>query len=126
MRLGDCFVERTRHHDDHLFIVAFDPDKNPDAVLLLSVTTLRGKKESVCVFNANEHAWIRHTSCIACDFARTVSKDVLETARVAGLLQMFPPFPDHLLRRIWAGAAASTKLDDQFADLLIEQGFLDI
>ena len=63
MRLGDCFVERTRQHDDHLFIVASDPDKNPDAVLLLSVTTLRGKKERVCVFNANEHEHplIRHT-----------------------------------------------------------------
>ena len=61
MRLGDSFVERTRQHDDHLFIVASDPDKNPDAVLLLSVTTLRGKKERVCVFNEHEHPWIRHT-----------------------------------------------------------------
>lgn len=125
MRLGDCFVPRSGVND-HLFVVISDPTKKPDQVLLVSVTTYREYKEDACLLNANEHPWVRHLSCIAYDRARFRSNAELDQVRDAGLLQMFPPFPDHLLRPIWAGAAASAKLEDAYADLLIEQGFLDI
>jgi hypothetical protein len=126
MRIGDTFIERARTTNDHLHVVISDPDKCADRVLIVTVTTLNDEKESVCVFGANEHPWIRRTSCIAFDFARFVTNEQLEKARAAGLFEMFPPFPDLLLKRIWAGAAESTRLEDQFADLLIEQGFLDL
>ena len=125
MKLGDSFVPNGGVND-HLFVVISDPTKTPDQVLLVSVTTYRDYKEDTCLLNANEHPWIHHLSCIAYDRARFRSNAELDQVRDAGLLRMYPPFSDLLLRRIWAGAAESTKLEDQYADLLIEQGFLDI
>jgi hypothetical protein len=126
MRLGDTFIERARTTNDHLHVVISDPDKDAARVLLVTITTLNDEKESVCVFRANEHEWIRHPSCVAFDFARFVTNDQLDKARAAGLFEMFPPFPDLLLKRIWNGAAESARLDMEFADLLIEQGYLDL
>ena len=126
MRLGDAFTLRVGGVNDHLHIVISDPTKNPVSVLLVSVTTFNDSKEDACLFNANEHPWILHRSCVAYDFAKVVTNEQLEQHRVAGQLKMEQPFDDLLLRRVWKGAGESARLKMAFADLLIEQGFLDI
>jgi hypothetical protein len=63
---------------------------------------------------------------VAFNYAKLVTNEALERLRADGTLQMFPPFPELLLKRIWRGAEDSTELKDKFADLLIEQGFLDL
>ena len=125
MQLGDCFVPRGGVND-HLHVIISDPAKDPARVLLVSITSVAEYKEQVCLFNANEHPWVRHQSCVAFNFAKLVTNEALDKLRAEGVLEMFPPFSDLLLKRIWRGAEDSIELKDNFADLLIEQGFLDL
>lgn len=125
MNLGDCFVPRGGVNE-HLHVVISDPAKDPARVLLVTVTTAAEYKEQTCLISANEHPWVRHLSCISYRHASFATNAALEHLRANALLEMHPPFPDLLLKRIWAGAADSTELVDKFADLLIEQGFLDV
>jgi hypothetical protein len=125
MKLGDTFVP-VGGANDHLHVVVSDPDLDPARVLLVPVTTfVAGLKEDVCLFNANEHEWIRHTSCIGYGHAKTASLDVLHNLRDKGLLAVMRPFDRLLLKRIWSGAAKSVKLHMDFANILAEQGFID-
>jgi len=55
-----------------------------------------------------------------------VTNEQLKQHRVGGQFKTEQPFDDLLLRRIWKGAGESTRLKMAFADLLIEEGFLDI
>ena len=125
MNQGDAFVPLKAN--DHLHVVVSDPKLNPDRVLLLFVTTyVEGDKESACLFNANEHEWIVKKSCVAYNYAKVVKADDLDKLRVAGKLKMFQPMPPHLLKRIIDGSADSEWMEESHADILIEQGLLDL
>lgn len=126
MRLGDCFLLRDRTIDGHLHVVISDPEKNPNKVLLASITTRAPHKEAVCLFNANEHIWIKHQSCVSFAHAKLVPLSYLNSIQASGQLEMQPPFDNLMLRRIWGGALESEDLAMECADLLAEQGFIDL
>ena len=126
MTRGDCFLIRNDAVNDHLQIVISDPLVNSQRVLIVSLTTFNDTKEDACLFNANEHPFIKHQSCIAYDFAKVTTSELLEQFRCEGMFIMQPPMSELQLKRIWNGAANSTRLKMDFADLLAEQGLIEI
>ena len=52
MEAGDTFYLPDKAADEHLWIVISDPGKNPDRVLLVSMTSYDVDKEDVCLIDA--------------------------------------------------------------------------
>ena len=126
MRLGDSFLLRDANINDHLQVVITDPEKHPTAVILVSITTYHEMKEDVCIFNANEHSWIKHKSCVSYSHAKKTTLNVLSEWRSQGKFEMFEPFEMILLQRIWRGAPESITFNMGLADILDEQGLIDL
>ena len=122
---GDAFVLKNLGVDDHLWVVVSDPDRGPDRVVIVSLTTLTPQKEQACVIQGGEHPWVRHLSCAAYEFARIVRKADLNQLRHAGQFDMQVPVSAALLERLRRGVADSTRIPMACADILIEQDLLD-
>ena len=112
--------------DRHLWIVLSDPIRDPDRVVIVSITTLAPHKEQTCIVHRGEHPWVTHDSCVAFRFARIVSSTLLVESRYKGLLQLQEPLSAALLTHIRESSARSTGLPIEVADILIEQGLLDL
>lgn len=120
-----CLAEVHTEIDDHLWVVLSEPEQNPESVLLVSITTLRPHKDQACLIHRGEHPWVTHDSCVAYDFARTVTLKQLNALKDSGRIVLRERLSELLLTRIRRAAADSTRLEMRFADLLIEQGLLD-
>jgi hypothetical protein len=124
MKAGDTFRPADPSVDIHLWVIISDPELDPSRVLIVSLTTFRPKKESVCLLDIGDHSFIRHKTCVAYNLANAPPLAQLEMARDRGdLIPDIAVSPD-VLHRIREGAARSTKLAIEFGDLLDSQGLL--
>ena len=73
MEAGDTFYLPDKAADGHLWIVISDPRKNPDRVLLVSMTSYDVDSEDVCLIDAGEHPRVKHKTCICYKPARATS-----------------------------------------------------
>jgi hypothetical protein len=64
--------------------------------------------------------------CIAYEFARTMSVSEFNQLLTAGRIEMRSSISTALLERIRQSAADPIDLEMEFADVLIEQGLLDV
>ena len=65
MEAGDTFYLPDKSADGHLWIVVSDPERNPNRVLLVSMTSHDVGKEDVCLIVAGEHPKVTHKTCIS-------------------------------------------------------------
>jgi hypothetical protein len=128
MNAGDTFLLAAEHADidPHLWVILSDPVKDTARVLIVSITTLRPHKDQACIIRRGEHLWVTHDSCVAYEHARIVKLEQLRGLRNAGKLVTQDPVSAKLLTRMRSSAADSERLEMQYADLLIEQGLLDL
>jgi hypothetical protein len=126
MQAGDAFLLVNRQLDDHLWVIVSDPKKDADKVLIVSLTTAAPHKESVCLIQAGEHPWVTHETCVAYDTAKVVALASLFGWKDAGHLQMQDPLSPVLLRRVREHAGDSVDLALEYAELLSDQGLLDL
>jgi len=120
--MGDTFL--LAQADIHLWVVLSDPDKDPDRIVLVSLTTLTPDKEPACLLVRGEHPWVKHDTCVFYQGARLAALKELYKLKDAGLLKPQEPLSEHVLLRIQKNGGDST-WDDVYADILIEQGLLD-
>ncbi|WP_435008693.1 hypothetical protein P12x_005897 [Tundrisphaera lichenicola] len=124
MKPGDTFRPADPSVDIHLWVIISDPDQDPNRVLIVSLTTFKPKKESVCLLHPGDHPFIRHPTCVAYNLANAPSLAQLEGARASGRLIPDIPVSEAVLRRIREGAALSTKLPIEYGELLDAQGLI--
>lgn len=110
----------------HLWVVLSDPSQDAERVVIVSITTLAPHKEQTCILRRGSHPWVTHDSCVAFGFARIVRLTTLVEARYKGLLRLQEPLSPALLDLIRKSAANSTGLPIEAADILIDQGLLDL
>lgn len=61
LRGGDTFQAADRKREAHLWIVLSDPEKHPEApVLIANVTTRRADSDTACTLARGDHPFIRH------------------------------------------------------------------
>jgi hypothetical protein len=125
---GDTFIipDPGRTLDKHLWILISDPDKDPDRVVLVSMTTYRRHQEDVCIIERGEHPFVDRKSCIHYRDAKEVSAAKISHLLETGLLERHHPLGLKLLQRVRAGAALSKRFPLERAEILIEQGLLDL
>ena len=125
MEAGDTFYLPDKAADGHLWIVISDPAKNPDRVLLVSMTSYDVDKEDVCLIDAGEHPKVKHKTCICYKPARATSLENLRRLRDTGYLAMQEPVSAELLQRIRRGVSLSRRIDLEHIELMEEQELLD-
>ncbi len=125
MEAGETFYLPDKSADGHLWIVISDPKKDPDRVLLVSMTSYDVDKEEVCLIDAGDHPNVKHKTCICYKPARATSLENLDRLRGSGYLQMQEPVSADLLQRIRRGAALSRRIELEHLELMEEQELLD-
>src|SRR5262249_28006231 len=125
MEAGETFYLPDKSADGHLWIVISGPKKDPDRVLLVSMTSYDVDKEDVCLIDAGEHPKVKHKTCICDKPARVTSLENLDRLRGSGYLQMQEPVSADLLQRIRRGAALSRRIELEHLELMEEQELLD-
>jgi hypothetical protein len=126
VQAGDTFLLVNKKLDDHLWVILSDPNKDAEKVLIVSLTTAAPHKELICLVQPVEHPWVTHETCVAYNFAKVVSLANLYSWKDAGHLQIQPPLAASLLNRIREQAAESVDLRLEYAELLSDQGLLDL
>jgi hypothetical protein len=124
MDAGSTFLVAKKEVDDHLWIVASDPQVDADHVLIVNMTTLNSRKEQACLIEAGEHPWVRHRTCINYEDSKIVSLDKLRTLKNCGLIAPQEPLAPRLLQRVRAGAAVSKRIPLDNKNVLVEQGLI--
>jgi hypothetical protein len=125
MEAGETFYLPDRSADGHLWIVISDPGKDPDRVLLVSMTSHDVDKEDVCLIDPGEHPRVKQRTCICYKPARATSLKNLDRLRDSGYLQMQEPVSADLLERIRRGVALSRRIELEHLELMEEQELLD-
>ena len=125
MEAGDTFYLPDKSADGHLWIVVSDPGRNPNRVLLVSMTSYDVSKEVACLIDAGEHPKVIHKTCISYKPARQTSLENLDRLRDSGYLKMQEPVSPELLQRIRRGVSYSRRIDLEHIELMEEQELLD-
>jgi len=123
VKLGATFLRVDS--DRHLWIILSDPEKSPDQVLLVNMTTLDERKESVCVLEAGDHPWITHQTCINYGDAVLTSLSKLLEAKDGGAVKPQESLSEAVLKRILAAVSDSARIALENAELLRDQGLVD-
>lgn len=125
MEIGDCF---RGSYGDHLKIIASDPVKDPDTILIVSVTTFREGKfhDPSCFLYPGDHPFIKRQSYVAFQYAKTRSNADLDRMLGSGdIILEDDQISEAVLERIYLGAATSEFIPLEYVDLLREQEFID-
>jgi hypothetical protein len=125
VKTGDAFYIRDRSVDTHLWVVVSDTDKDPDRVVMISITTFEDHKEAVCIVSKGDHPRVNHKSCVAYNEARVTTLVLLNTLEDGGLLSVQSQVSDELLTRIREGVSKSMRIKPKFIDILLEQEVIE-
>jgi hypothetical protein len=122
---GATFFLTDRAVDIHLWVVISDPEKDPNRVMLVSVTSHEPHKESVCLLDVGDHPAVSHPSCIAYNEARMTTLETLARLQDAGHLRLQAPVSEELLARIRKGVSRSTRIKYKYIEILLDQGVIE-
>jgi hypothetical protein len=104
----------------HLWVVISDPQQTGDAILLVSLTTLReGCVDDVCILNAPDFpGYLTHATTAAYSRAKAGSAAGLTESIAEGSFTVVTPIPLTTLARIIDGARNSDELSASSKKLL--------
>lgn len=123
MEAGSTFLRADK--DSHLWVIISDPTKDPERVLVVNLTTHDQRKEDVCILERGDHPWITHKTCVNYEDAIVTSVAKLFELKDGGLIRLREPVAALVLKRMRDGAAESTRMALDNANILIEQGLID-
>jgi hypothetical protein len=124
VKIGDTFLRADS--DRHLWVVLSDPEKDPENVLLVNMTTWNATKERACILHTGDHPWITHETCINYGDAVVTTLAKLLSAKDGGALRLHQAFAAIVVRRMLDGAAQSVHLALENAEILEQQGLIEI
>lgn len=127
MKAGDTFriPQAGTSLDSHLWVVISDPAQDANKILIVNFTTLRADSETACVLVAGEHPFVKHDTCVNYRGAKVVSEANIQLLMRAGHMQAHATVSAAILKRIQDGAAASTRMSLEHAEILSKQGLID-
>jgi len=127
MKPGDTFIipQPGTSLDSHLWVVISDPAQDAKAILIVNFTTLRGDSETACVLAVGEHPFVKHETCVSYRGAKVVSEADIATLMKAGQLKSHAAVSEAILKRIRDGAANSSRMSLEHAEILSCQGLID-
>ena len=127
MKPGDTFIipQPGTSLDSHLWVVISDPAQDAKAILIVNFTTLRGDSETACVLALGEHPFVKHETCVNYRGAKVVSDADISALMKSGHLRPHAVVSDAILKRMRDGAANSSRMSLEHAEILSSQGLID-
>ena len=95
-----------------------DPHAHNGNALIVNISTLRSGAETTCIVKAGEHVFVRHDSYVRYMSACCAKVADIAKAIKAGKLKSHQAASPSLLRKLRAGAQASTMLPMEMKGLL--------
>lgn len=122
--LGKAYLNVCR--DGHLWIVSSDPTQCKDSILLLNVTTWRGKigDDSSCLLFPQDHENISHKSYINYRLGEVREISHLRKMGNNSCVEEKEDANKKLIGKIHKGAKKTPFLKEKAVDLLKDQGFI--
>ncbi len=122
--LGKAFLNICR--DGHLWIVSSDPAQCEDRILLLNVTTWRGKTgdDSSCLLVPQDHDSISHKSYINYRLGEVKGISYIRKMKNNECVVEKEDADERLIAKIHEGAKKTHFLKEKAVDLLEDQGFI--
>jgi hypothetical protein len=108
----------------HLWIVASNPAKDLQNVLLVNVTTYDPAdrfKENACLLSHGDHAFIKHCSCINYADSRVFTDAHLTSLLARGRIKLQDKLDPAVLKRVRDGASLSKRIPLKNLQILMEQ-----
>lgn len=125
MNAGDAFFIKDRSVDTHLWVILSDTIKDPQRVVMVSITTFESYKEATCLLDSGDHPRIIHKSCVYYQETRMTTLKQLDQLRDGGALSVQPPVSAEILARIRDGVSRSRTIKAKYIDILIEQEVIE-
>lgn len=128
MFAGTTFLLARDHReiDEHLWIIITETETFPETVVIVSVTTHTPEKDQACIIERGQHPRITHRSCISFAHAKVVTREFLLERKDKGSIKLQDPISPTLLEKIRNSIGDSLTLPLSIADILIEQGIIDL
>lgn len=82
-------------------------DRANDRAVIVPVVSQHHFSDQTCLLAIGDHAFIKHDSCVAYDFARTVSIATVDAELAAKRLKLRAPLTLALLQRVQVGFCTS-------------------
>jgi len=93
----------------HLFIVLTAPDGEPPKVVMVNVTTRRPHSDCTVVLTCGDHAFIKHESVVAFEYAALFEVERLERGLKNGRIAKYPDIDHRLFEVIKQGLITSPR-----------------
>lgn len=123
--LGNMFWLASGKADlEHLYVVISDPLKNPNEVVLVSLTTRDHGVDESCVVSEGDHPHIDHESCIDYSRAEILSEAAIDNAVANERVRPVEDASPQLLCAIWRGAEETKHLPHRCDSILSRQGLI--
>ena len=123
LQQGDTFFHRNGNKR-HLHVVLSDPQKNPNAVYVVTLTTHAANKDQSCVLDRGDHPFIRHKTTVSYNRTELQTAALWEDRFNKGQIVPRQHMKPEVLDRILEGAAISDKVPKKCRKLLKEQGLI--
>lgn len=126
MKAGDTFRFSERVKDDHLWMIISEPDRNPDAPLVIvSFTTFRLSNDPSCIVLPGDHPFLTRETCVYYRGARFAQRGTFDRCVACGDIIPEDPLSPEILARVREGAARSPYIREGIRKLLVEQGLIE-
>lgn len=112
-------------YDSHLWMIISDPKLEPKKVLIVNFTSWASHKDQACVVDVGDHPYLQHRTCVNYRDAKLVSLDVLYQLKDSGKISTKEPLSEALLKKV-RNCVADSRLPLEYADLLAEQGLIEL
>ena len=128
MQQGDTFWAKNVGDgvDEHLLIVISDPDKNPNQLVLVTLTTWERDKDDSCILKQGDHPFVKHDTSVKYDGYNKIlpSAATIELLLSQDKLKRREPLRPEILEKILDGANDTRFLTNRQLRILDEQGLI--
>jgi hypothetical protein len=121
IQLGFAFLHVDKSGFEHLRFVISSPQVDPENVVTVNISTFEVRKDKSCIIEPEDHAFIRHRSCVMYDEADTWALADIESLLARHVIQAHDPASDKLIDKLLDGAYATKRMPLKMKKILAEQ-----
>lgn len=114
------------HNTSHLWVVLSDPERDPENVLVVNITTWKHDHDDACILERGDHPFVIRRTCVNYGAARTLKLEQITEQAAKGGIKLQEPFNPEVLQRMRTGATRSEHLALKHRQLLLNQDLVDI
>ena len=123
---GDVFwISSPESNVEHLHIIISIPDKDPQKIVVVPLTTYESWVEDTCVLRTGDHPVITHDTCVDYRRATILTAEKLDSALKKHQIRKAQKILPNILEQILSGASKTKSIPRDCDNILVSQGLID-